>query len=270
MASITDCVVEGLKYPFGDLKKLLGLGAILALIDVLYLVLSIKSLDGLRIINDIHMANFSRLHGGDIGIIVLIGAVIFILQLVVMGYQYKVVKFSIKKKDDLPGLSGIVDIFVSGIKYFIVCAAYYLIPIIVMVLGLMLVHDPALVIYPIVIAGILFLIASFMLIMALNNMVAHDKLAKAFDFGEITGNIRNLGWVKYIGTVIFTFIVFMIVMIAAGFVMSILTMVFTSILSNQAIFVAAFIGILEGLLINSYGTVFLNRIFGSIYRESIK
>ena len=101
-------------------------------------------------------------------------------------------------------------------------------------------------------------------------MVAHDKLAKAFDFGEIIDNIRNLGWVKYIGTVIFTFVVFIIVMVAAGFVMSILTVAFTNIVNNHAIFVAAFIGILEGLLINSYGTIFLNRVFGSIYRESIK
>lgn len=270
MASITDCVVEGLKYPLSDIKRLLSFGALLALIDVLYLVLSIKSLDGLRIIKDIHMVNFSRFHGGDIGIIVLIGALIFILYLIMMGYQYKVVKFSIEKKDDLPGFNDIVNIFVSGVKYFIVCTAYYLIPIIVMVLGLMLVHDSSLVIYPMVIAGILFLISSFILIMALNNLVAHDNLAKAFDFGEIIGNIRNLGWVKYIGTVIFTFIVFMIIMVAAGFVMTILTVVFTNIINNHAIFVAAFIGILEGLLINSYGAVFLNRVFGSIYRESIK
>jgi hypothetical protein len=100
-------------------------------------------------------------------------------------------------------------------------------------------------------------------------MVANDSLKKAFDLREITDNISNLGWGKYIGIIIFTLIVFMVVNVAAGFILSFLTLLFARAF-NQAIVVAAFIGILEGLFITSYTSVFYNRVCGSIYREAIK
>ena len=45
MASITDCVVEGLKYPFNDIKKLLGLGVLFALISALSTFISTQSFE---------------------------------------------------------------------------------------------------------------------------------------------------------------------------------------------------------------------------------
>ena len=122
----------------------------------------------------------------------------------------------------------------------------------------------------IVISGLLLIIAFFLMIMALNNMVAHDSLKKAFDFGEITSNISNLGWGKYIGTVLFTLIVFAIISAAASFILSFLTVAFASIINNQAVIVSVFITIIEGLFVSSYCSVFYNRVCGSIYRESVK
>ena len=49
MASITDCVVDGLKYPFNDIKKLLGFGIIISILNVVSLFLSFKLLDSYRI-----------------------------------------------------------------------------------------------------------------------------------------------------------------------------------------------------------------------------
>ena len=48
MASITDCVVEGLKYPFNDIKKLLGFGVLFAVISALSTFISIKSFEIFR------------------------------------------------------------------------------------------------------------------------------------------------------------------------------------------------------------------------------
>ena len=50
MPSITDCVVEGLKYPFNDIKKLLVFGILFVIFDLLSLAFSLKTLDITRIV----------------------------------------------------------------------------------------------------------------------------------------------------------------------------------------------------------------------------
>ena len=276
MASITDCVVEGLKYPFNDLKKLLGFGGLFAVISVLSVLISAKSLDIFRLTElavetteiNVSRLSFSQLPTGDIYILIGLGIASFIVSLFILGYQYDVVKFSIDKREDLPGFGDILAIFVKGIKYFIVVLAYNLIPLIVLFGGVMLAGTSS--IWPVIISGLLFIIAFFLLIMALNNMIAYDELKKAFDLHEITGNIANLGWVKYIGIIIFTIIVYMIIMVAVSFVLGFITVLFAAAINNQAMVIALVIAIIEGLFIDSYVTVFSNRVCGSIYRESVK
>ena len=275
MASITDCVVEGLKYPFNDIKKLLGLGGLFALISLLSLGFSLKSFYIFRTSIDIiqstggHFTSlqFSQLPAGDVYIALALAIVSFIVALFIMGYQYNIVKFSIDRKEDLPGFSDVKGMFVKGAKYFIVTLAYNIIPILLLICGPLLIKDSVAII---IIAMILFLVAFFFVIMALNNMIAHDDIRKAFDFREIIGNIANLGWGKYIGIIIFTILVYMIIMIAINFILSLMSVAFAAMVINKAVWVSAFIAIIEGLFIDSYGTLFFNRVFGSIYRESIK
>ena len=278
MASITDCVVEGLKYPFNDLKKLLGVGVLFAIISTISTVASIKSFDIIRTTAHIventnttasHLS-FSQLPAGDIYLVVGLGIVGFIVSLFILGYQYEVIKLSIEKKSDLPGFSDILGLFVKGIKYFIVVLAYNVIPTIVFVGGLMLVGDSSALLAVMLISMLLFIIAFFLMVMALNNMVAHDSLKKAFDLHEIIGNIANLGWGKYIGIIIFTIIVYMIIMVAVNFILGFITVLFAATISNQAIVISIVIAIIEGLFVDSYGAIFYNRVCGSIYRESIK
>ena len=81
MASITDCVVEGLKYPFNDIKKLLGFGVLFALISVISTFIGFKSMDIFRAavhINEVTNGTlsqipFSQLPAGDIYIVAEIG-----------------------------------------------------------------------------------------------------------------------------------------------------------------------------------------------------
>ncbi len=278
MASITDCVVEGLKYPFNDIKKLLGLGGLFALVSVLSLGFSLKSFDVFRA--SVHLVEetnahfsslqFSQLPAGDIYIAIALAIAGFIVALFIMGYQYDIIKFSIDRRDDLPGFSDIFGMFVKGFKYFIVALAYNIIPILVFVGGLALVQDSSVVLSVFLISMVLFIIAFFLLIMALNNMVAHDDIRKAFDFRGIIDNIANLGWGKYIGIILFTLIVYMIIMVATSFILSILAVAFAATINNHAIWVSAFIAIIEGLFIDSYGALFYNRVCGSVYRESVK
>lgn len=279
MASITDCVVEGLKYPFNDIKKLLGFGVLFALISGLSTYIGLKTFDIFRA--SVHIVektngtmtnlSFSQLPIGDINLVAGLLILSFIVSLFIMGYQYKVVKFSIDKKENLPGFGDIPAIFVNGIKYFIVTVAYNIIPILVLVGGMMLVGDSSVLpVIIIVISMLLFIIAYFLLIMALNNMIAYDSIKKAFDFEEIIGNISNLGWGKYVGIILFTFIVMMIISVAVGFILSCLSVAFAATINNQAVVISFVIAIIEGLFIDSYMSVFFSRVCGSVYRESIK
>ncbi|WP_407423213.1 DUF4013 domain-containing protein [Methanobrevibacter sp.] len=278
MASITDCVVEGLKYPFTNIKKLLGIGVLFALLSVLSTVIGIKSFDIFRM--SIHLVEntngtvsqipFSQLPAGDIYLVVGLSVISFIVGLFILGYQYDVVKFSIDKKADLPGFNDIAGLLVRGIKYLIVAVAYYIIPVIVWAVGIAFAGDSSVFIIVSLIAGLLFIIAYFLMIMAVNNMVAYDSIKKAFDFREITDNIANLGWGKYIGTVLFTVIVMMIISAAVGIILSFITVAFAAVINNQAVIISIVIAFIEGLFIDSYMTVFFSRVCGSIYRESIK
>ncbi len=278
MASITDCVKEGLKYPFNDVRKLLGCGVLFALISALSVFIGVKSIDIFRA--TAHLAeqtnttafhlSFSQLPTGDINLMIGLAVVSFIISLFIMGYQYDVVKFSIAKKEDLPGFSDILGMLVKGIKYFIVTLAYNIIPAIILIGGIILVGDSSILLGIVLISLLLFIIAYFLLIMALNNMVAHESIKKAFDFKEIIGNIANLGWGKYIGIILFTIITYMIIMVAVSFILSFITVLFAATISNQAIIISVVIAVIEGLFIDSYGAIFYNRVCGSVYRESIK
>lgn len=278
MASITDCVVEGLKYPFTNIKKLLGIGVLFALVSALSTVIGIKSFDIFRM--SIHLVEntnstvsqipFSQLPAGDIYLVVGLSVISFIVGLFIFGYQYDVVKFSIDRKADFPGFNDIAGLLVRGIKYLIVAVAYYIIPVIVWAAGIAFAGNSSVFIIVSLIAGLLFIIAYFLMIMAVNNMVAYDSIKKAFDFREITDNIANLGWGKYIGIVLFTVIVMMIISAAVGIILSFITVAFVAVINNQAVIISIVIAIIEGLFIDSYMTVFFSRVCGSIYRESIK
>ena len=278
MASITDCVVEGLKYPFNDIKKLLGVGILCVIIDLISIVFTIKTVDVTKmIIGTLEKTNatafnlnFSQLPNGDIYLAIAILVVGFIVSLIILGYLYDVVKFSINRKDDLPEFGDIVGMFIKGVKYFLVCLVYSIPSMIVAFLAILVSNNSSLWSVIMVISVLLIIICYFILIMALNNMIAHDSLKKAFDFSEIRGNISNLGWVKYIGTILFTVIVFMIINMAIGIVMSFLTVIFAATINNQAIVISIVISVIEALFVTSYCSVFFSRVCGSIYRESVK
>lgn len=278
MASITDCVVEGLKYPFNDIKKILGLGVLFAIINLLSMFFAMNTFDMYRVV--IHVLenttvplsslNMSIIPSANIYTAVGITIVGLIVGLFILGYQYNILSFSIDRKDDLPGFGDVVDIFVKGIKYFIVSVAYNLPAMIVMAAAMMFLDNLTVMSVLMVVSFVLLVIGYFLLVMALNNMVAHDSVGKAFDFREIIDNISNLGWGKYIGTILFTVIVFMIINVAVGLVLSLLAVAFAAVIINQAFAVSIFIGVIEALFVSSYCAVFFNRVCGSIYRESIK
>lgn len=272
MASMTDLVSEGLKYPFNDVKKLLSFGVLFALLNVISFGITEKSVDIVRVIGktpgNTFVMKFSQIPANDTYIFALLALISFIITLLVMGYLYNVVKFSIEGKDELPGLGDIINLLINGAKFFIVFLAYNIIPVIVFLIGMYTVG-----LYyngdylTVILTSILFIICNFLLIMALANMIATDRLSDAFAFGDIIERISNLGWIKYIGIIIFALIVYMIITIAFGLVLTLLTALL-AIAANNAMVVSAMIAIIEGLLISPYLSVFFSRVMGSIYNEA--
>lgn len=112
MASITDCVVEGLKYPFSDIKKILGFGVLFALMSALSTYIGFKSLDIFRLsVHAVENANttlthmpISQLPAGDMYILAGLMVISFIVSLFIFGYQYDIVKYSIDKKSRSPSI----------------------------------------------------------------------------------------------------------------------------------------------------------------------
>ncbi|MBE6500423.1 MAG: DUF4013 domain-containing protein [Methanobrevibacter thaueri] len=281
MASITDYVGEGLKYPLSDFKKLLSFGALFAIINIISVAISQisqNSINNIKIesansfsdaISQITNQTMTQMSSTDIFMITALGIIIFIIFLIILGYQYDVIKFSINRKPDLPGFNDIIGLLVKGIKYFLVSLIYNIIPIILFIISLELVAYESYVLPLMGISGILFIIFNFLLVMALTNMIDSDKIADAFAFKEIINKISNLGWAKYIGIIIFTCIIYMIVMVAVGMIFAGIIVLFTMTIKNGLV-LAILIGLISGLFISPYFSVFFQRVYGAIYHEAIK
>jgi hypothetical protein len=145
----------------------------------------------------------------------------------VMGYFFRILKGSIAGFDELPDFDEWGEMLIDGLKIFVVQFVYFLIPAIVILIGVwasiasMSVTDAGTMTNPglfiglmggtaiigILLAIILGLIASIAIAnMALNN----GEIGAAFRFSEILEEIAMIGWGKYI--------VWYIVMIIIGLI----------------------------------------------------
>jgi hypothetical protein len=271
MASITDCVSEGLKYPFNDVKKILGFGALFAIINIIIFAILEKTINIVRIFSltdgNILAFKLSQIPSNDIYIIAGLSIIGFIISLIIMGYQYNVIKLSIDESNDLPGFKNIFNLLVNGVKYFIVSLIYNIIPIIVLIAGVELQSVTNGDYIVAILSAILFIICNFLLIMALANMIDYNKFTKAFDLKEIIDKISNLGWIKYIGIILFTIIIYSIIMLSVGVILMFISM-FIAAATNQLMIIAVILSIIEGIFITPYISVFFNRVYGSIYIEA--
>lgn len=280
MTSITDYVKEGLKYPFNDGKKVLTLGVIFLISSLVSFLMSYFIFDSIRLIeNNTTLgtvnALFSAIPQNNMGIIVLSWIISFILLLFASGYLYDIIKYSIEGRKELPEFSDIKGIFLKGIRTFIVGIAYAIVPFLLFILGVMLSANEnvgaavnsigAIILF---ISIIVTIFVALIEIMALSNMIAHDELSAAFRFKEILALVKNIGWGKYIGVLIFAFIVVVVLSVFLRFIASMISFGLGALLGSALVLTLISL-ILNSLFINSYLSVVFGRIFGSIYREAI-
>ena len=280
MSSITDVVKEGLKYPFNDGKKVLTLGVVFLVSSLVSLLMQYFVFDNMRTLADsapidtVHAA-LSALPPSNMALIVLFWIVTFILMIFCSGYVYDVIKYAIERRSDLPEFKDIKGIFIKGIRSFIVGIAYSILPLILFLLGLMLAVNEsvggsvnAIGGIIIVIAMVFAIFAALLQVMALCNMIDKDELAAAFRFKEILALIKNLGWGRYIGILLFTVIAVMIITVFFGFIFGLIATAI-SILVGSAFVLTLVNLILNSLFINPYSSIVFSRVYGSVYKEAI-
>lgn len=279
MASITDVVKEGLKYPFNDGKKVLTLGGLFLLTSLISLFMNYFVFDSLKVIeNNAPLETFNALLGAippsNMALIVVSWILTFIVLLFISGYLYDVIKYGIEGRYELPEFKDIKGIFRNGIRNIIVGIAYSILPGIVFLLGLMLTVNKAVGPSVNAIGGIILLLAivfaifvSMFEVIAMCNMVAKDELKAAFDFSEILALIKNLGWGKLFGILLFAVIAVMILVVFLEFIFGGISLLISMVIGSAMALVIVKI-IFDSLLINPYVSIVISRIYGSIYRQA--
>jgi hypothetical protein len=159
----------------------------------------------------------------------------------VMGYGFRALKSSIAGSEELPDYDEWGDMFVDGLKVFVVEFVYFLIPSIIIFVGVWssisaLIFasstvDPSAALAGVsmgllgvtVIIGIILAIAfGLIATIALANMAYNNsELGAAFRFGEILEIISQIGWIDYI----IWYIVMIIIAAVGGFIAGILNII---------------------------------------------
>jgi hypothetical protein len=214
---ITEIVKDAVKYPFSDWKKVLILGIIVMFSTLNYTFQSLGTFQTLGI--TMILLAISGLFG-------------LIFGLFVSGYEVKILKSSLTGFAKLPEFNNWFDMFIDGIKIFIVDIGYMIPFILIMIFGGVFLGLTAgimgnniitIFIVILIITAIFYLIIIIpIVLMALANMAFYDgDLGAAFEVSEIFNKISNIGWVNFIKWYIVTGIVCLILMVIWGLIAAI-------------------------------------------------
>jgi hypothetical protein len=205
-----------------------------------------------------------------LGILTII-SILVIPVFLVMGYFFRILKSSIAGFDELPDFDEWGEMFIDGLKIFVVQFVYLLIPLIVIFIGAWAsiasisvteagnLTNPTLVfgliggtaIIGIILAILFELIGSI----AVANMALNDsEFGAAFRFSEILEKISMIGWGKYI----VWYIVMIIVTFIGGIIASVLQVI-------------PFIGMIIALLVvYPYLTMFSARSLALLFGSAVE
>lgn len=271
---VMEITKNALKYPFSDWKKLLILGVILVVTDIVHISM-----------------NF----GENVDLLVLLIGIAFIIGFLVNGYIFRIINSSFDSKIELPEFNNWVNMGEEGAKVYMVYMVY-LIPIILLIIYLILSYYGAILnfnhyfrlnvfdyldpVYNSVLwqginsflglislfvidtghgyafIGMLYIIIiTPILLIAIANMVYDGGYLKsAFKIREIIGEISAIGWKNLIKWYILTGIIFIILMILSTFIFYFFN------------FINHLLGeIINALIIYPYITIFLARSVALFY-----
>ena len=157
-----------------------------------------------------------------------------------MGYGFRALKSSMAGSEELPDFDEWGEMFIDGLKVFVVEFVYFLIPSIILFIGLwgtisaimfasttgdasaLAGLSMGLVGITTIIAIILYIVLGLIATIGLANMAYNNsELGAAFRFGEIMEIISQIGWVDYI----IWFVVMIIISAVGGLIAGILNII---------------------------------------------
>jgi hypothetical protein len=228
-----EIVIDSLVYPFLELKKFLILG-ILVLISTLY---NIPQSLGIQ----------------NIAVTVLLAIIGLLFAFLAQGYAYRNLKFSLESISKPPEFNNWVQMFVDGIKVFIVFIVY-IIPA-TLILVFVLSSIAITILYLIIIAPIL--------AMAIAHMANNSsKISYAFSFREIINKIGSIGW----GNFIKWYLVNIIILILISFIVVPLTMFLIKLNDVIGIYLNL---IFISLILAPYIYLYISRSIALFYKSGI-
>jgi len=196
-------------------------------------------------------------------------SILIIPLFIVIGYALRVIGKSVEGETEPPAFDELGTMIVDGLKYLVAVIGYFLIPGILMGMGIMsaiasipsydAMGGSAAVIAILTGSGLfslgvlLAIVISVIANMGIANMAHTGKLGAAFRFGEILRIIGSIGWGRYI--------VWYIVLTVIAMLFAVVGMLIALIPILGAL---AYI-----LLIAPYALIFQYRAIGLIYREGI-
>lgn len=192
----------------------------------------------------------------------------------IAGYNYRVINNAvhgiINGNDPLPEFDELIEMFIDGVKVFIIQVVYLIVPAIIFIVFVTIagalsgVLASAVMIIGSLITFIMGIIACLMAQMAISHMAYNEcAFSKAFALGEIKKVIDEIGWLKcimtYAGLIIITVLIY-------SAITAIIWIIFTIFGISGAILGVNAGGIfIFGALINSLVTMFIVGPYLSIF-----
>lgn len=176
-----------------------------------------------------------------------------------IGYAFRALKATIAGFDELPEFDEWGEMFIDGVKVFVVTIAYMIIPLIIIFAGIFLQASGIIT----VVGSILAIIFGLLLTIAIAHMAFNDsQLGAAFRISEILDVIADIGWADYI-------IWYIVVIIVAGIISFIANLVI-GLISGLIGLIAPLVGsavsyILSALFVQPYLNLFYFRALGLRY-----
>ena len=214
--SLTNLIKNSMKYPLTDKKKLLTLGIIVTITSI------ISTIINYIILSTAYHINYEEIPTNTWIIIGILTLIYFIISIYIFGYQLNVMKNATEENYIIPEFNKPIEKLINGLKGIIVYIVYLIIPTIIISTASIIGGTIGTIL--IVIGSILLIYASLISLMAIVHMAANNnKINYAFQFKEINKIIKDISWIRYIGTIIILALIFLIISLAAELIISIIS-----------------------------------------------
>ncbi|MCC7551389.1 MAG: DUF4013 domain-containing protein [Methanobacterium sp.] len=174
------------------------------------------------------------------------------------GYQLRAIGSSLKGEDELPALNKWPQMFIDGLKVFILSFIYGIGPAIVLGFGFILLITGSTVakvlgVIVLLIALLLFMVVYLILMMALPNMAYYGDISAGLRLREIYTKIKKIGRLEY-------FVIFIILIIIVGLLA----------IASGIISLLPVIGlVIASIIVIPFSNLFTARVYGLIYKETL-